>query len=134
MTFIDITAVPVSADRKAVYIEFSRRMSAVYLDHGATRVTDYWQVPDQTDQGSFHGDGLAYGEGTLRDLPAVVGASASEALVVTVTEWPSRRRRDTGTAAVTSDPRVVATLDETPVFDGSRLVASCFETTMDVSP
>lgn len=134
MTFVDITAVPVSADHKTAYIQFSRRMAEVYRDHGATRVTDYWQASVPTDQDDFHADGLAYDQGELRDFTAVMGASASEAIVVTVTEWPSREARDTGTAAATSDPRVLATVDEDPVFDGSRVVANSFETTMDLSP
>jgi uncharacterized protein YbaA (DUF1428 family) len=132
MTFVDITAAPVSADHKRAYIHFSRRMAEVYRDHGATRVTGYWQVSVPTDQNDLHADGLTYDEGDLRDFPAVLGATTSEAIIVTVTEWPSREARDSGTAAATSDPRVLATVDEDPVFDGRRVVANCFETTMDL--
>lgn len=47
---------------------------------------------------------------------------------MTITEWPSCEVRDRGTVAATKGPRVLATLDEEPVFDGSRLIAECFET------
>jgi uncharacterized protein YbaA (DUF1428 family) len=47
-------------------------------------------------------------------------------------EWPSGEVRAAGTAAATSDPRILATLDEDAVFDGSRVVASSFEVTMDL--
>lgn len=132
MVFVDITAIPVASDGRAAYTDFSRRMAEVYLDHGAIRVTDHWQAPDPVDQGDFHADGATYEPGELRDFPAVMGSSASEAIVVSITEWPSRAARDAGVTAATSDARVTATLDETPVFDGSRVVASSFETTMDV--
>jgi uncharacterized protein YbaA (DUF1428 family) len=56
-----------------------------------------------------------------------VGASAVESVVVTVTTWPSREVSDRGTAAVSRDPRVTATFDEDPVFDGGRVIGDSFE-------
>lgn len=134
MTFVDITAVPVFADRRAAYIAFSQRMAEVYRDHGATRITDYWQVSDPADQDDFHAAGVSYDEGQLTDLAAAVGVSDSERLVVTVTEWPSQEIRDAGTEAATWDPRVLATVHEDAVFDGSRIVANSFNVTMDLTP
>jgi uncharacterized protein YbaA (DUF1428 family) len=130
MSFTDITIVPVPVDRKDDYIAFSQRMAEVYRDHGAIRITDYWQVEDAGGQEDFHADGVTYGEGELPDFASTIGASASEAIVVTLTEWPSREARDRGAAGATSDPRVLATLDEAPVFDGGRVIASSFELTM----
>ncbi|WP_222194971.1 DUF1428 domain-containing protein [Modestobacter italicus] len=132
MTITDITIVPVPVGRKDDYIAFSRRMAEVYRDHGAVRITDYWQVADAGGQEDFHADGLVYGEGELPDFADVIGAAASEAIVVTLTEWPSREARDRGAAAATSDPRVLATLEEDPVFDGSRVIASSFEIAMSL--
>ncbi|MEU5655664.1 DUF1428 family protein [Streptomyces sp. NPDC047737] len=127
MTFADITIVPVPSDRKAAYLAFSRRMADVYREHGATRITDYWQAGVPAGQDDFHADGVTYGPGELRGLASVMGASRLESVVVSVTEWPSREVRDRGNAAATKDPRVLATLDEEPVFDGRRLVAESFE-------
>lgn len=126
MTFADITIVPVSRDREATYLAFSRRMAQVYRDHGATKIVDYWQDGEPVNQEDFHADGVAYEPGALADLADLTGASEAEAIVVTVTEWPSREARDRGTAAATADPRVLATLDEDPVFDGNRLIAGSF--------
>lgn len=133
MTFADITIVPVSGERKVAYLAFSRRMADVYREHGATRIIDYWQAEGPVNQADFHADGVAYGEGELSDFARIAGSLESESVVVTITEWPSRDARDRGTAAATSDPRVVATLDEDPVFDGSRLIATSFEVVMDLS-
>lgn len=132
MPFVDITAVPVPVDGKGSYVEFSRRMAEVYLDHGATRVTDYWQASGRQDSDDFHADGAGHGQQGLPDFSDVTKASEFEAVVITVTQWPSRQARDSGTVAATKDPRVLATLDEDPVFDGSRLVANSFEVIMDL--
>lgn len=50
---------------------------------------------------------------------------------MSVTEWPSAEARERGTAAATADPRVQATLDEAPVFDGSRLLGDSFRVAME---
>lgn len=132
MTYADITIVTVSSDRRAVYLAFSRRMADVYREHGATRVVDYWQAGDPISQADFHADGLTHDEGELPNFAGVMGASDSESVVVTVVGWPSRDARDLGTAAATADPRVLATLDEDPVFDGRRVMATSFEIAMDL--
>ncbi|MFI7285681.1 DUF1428 domain-containing protein [Streptomyces anulatus] len=132
MTFADITIVPVPSDRKDLYLAFSRRMAAIYREHGATRIVDYWQASNSVSQDDFHADGVSYGPGELQGLASVAGASDLESVVVTITEWPSKDVRDRGTAAATRDPRVLATLDEDPVFDGRRLVADSFEITMSL--
>ncbi|MFC7404954.1 DUF1428 domain-containing protein [Georgenia alba] len=129
MTFADITIVPVSSERKAAFLEFSRRMAAVYRDHGATSVVDYWQASGPTNQTDFHADDVSYESGELKGIAEVVGAETSESVVVTVMTWPSREARDRGTAAATKDPRVVETLHEDPVFDGARVVGDSFEIT-----
>lgn len=132
VVFADITVVPVAGARRSEYLAFAQRMAEVYRDHGATRVVDYWQAGPAADQRQFHADGTSYDPGDLKGLGEVVGADASESVVVTVTEWPSREVRDRGTAAAMQDPRVIATLDEAPVFDGGRVVGESFEVTMDV--
>ncbi|MEV7952265.1 DUF1428 family protein [Streptomyces rubiginosohelvolus] len=124
---MDITIVPVLNDRKAIYLEFSRRMAAIYREHGAARIVDYWQSGPSASQDDFHADGASYSPGELRGIASVVGASDRESVVVTITEWPSKGIRDRGVAAATKDERVRATLDEDPVFDGRRLVAESFE-------
>lgn len=126
MTFADITIVPVRRDGEATYLAFSHRMAQVYRDHGATRIVDYWQTGEPVSQADFHADGAAYEPGELVDLAGLTGASEAEAIVVTVIEWPSREARDRGAAAATADPRVLATLDEAPVFDGSRVIGAGF--------
>lgn len=132
MVFADITVVPVPTERRAAYLDFSKRMAEVYRDHGAISVVDYWQSSDSADQGDFHADGASYETGELKSIADLAGAGAEESVVVTVTTWPSHEARDRGTAAVTSDPRVLETLDEDPVFDGGRVIGDSFEIAMSV--
>ncbi|MET7640005.1 DUF1428 family protein [Streptomyces sp. NPDC005438] len=132
MTFTDITIVPVPSDRRAAFLAFSRRMAEVYREYGATRIVDYWQAGASASPDDFHAEGVDHGPGELRGLASLTGASDRESVVVTLTEWPSREVRDRGNAAATRDPRVLATLDEEPVFDGRRLVGESFETAMSL--
>jgi len=94
MTFADITIVPVARDHRGRYLEFSRRMAEVYREHGATRIVDYWQADAPADPAGFHADGASYGPGELRGPADAAAAASSEAVVVTITEWPSRSARD----------------------------------------
>lgn len=109
-------------------------MAAVYRDHGAISVVDYWQSSVSVDQGDFHADGTSYEAGELRSMKDLVGADTSESVVVTVTTWPSRETRERGTAAATRDPRVLETMHEEPLFDGRRVVGGSFEATMNLPP
>src|SRR5689334_8602044 len=111
MVIADITVVPVSTERKAAYLDFSKRMAEVYRDHGAISVVDYWQSSESADPADFHADGASYESGELKGIADLARANAGESVVVTVTTWPSREARDRGTAAVTSDPRVLETID-----------------------
>lgn len=132
MVIADITVVPVPTERKADYLNFSKRMAEVYRDHGALSVVDYWQSADPADEAEFHADGALYEPGELRSFADLARADAGESAVVSVTTWPSREVRDRGTAAATQDPRVLATLDEEPVFDGARVIGGSFEIAMRI--
>lgn len=132
MVVVDITVVPVPTERKAAYLDFSRRMADVYRDHGAISVVDYWQSGAAADQSDFHADATSYEPGELKSFTELAGAKAEESIVVTVTTWPSPEARDRGTAEVTRDARVLATLDEELVFDGGRVVGDSFEIAMTV--
>lgn len=130
MVIADITVVPVPTERKAAYLDFSKRMAEVYRDHGAISVVDYWQSSESAGPGDYHADGASYESGELKSIADLAGANAGESVVVTVTTWPSREVRDRGTAAATRDARVLETLDEEPVFDGGRVIGDSFEIAM----
>lgn len=134
MGFNDITIVPVRTDRKAAYLEFSARIAEIYREHGALRVFDCWQSEEASDDADFHAaDAMEdYSPGELPDMRKLAGAGNGETVVVSITEWPSREIRDRAVKAVVVDPRIQATMDEEPVFDGRRLIAGGFDVVSDV--
>lgn len=134
MTFNDITIVPVRTDRKSAYLEFSARIAEIYREYGALRVLDCWQSEEASDDADFHAaDAMEdYSPGGLPNMRRLAGASDGETVVVSITEWSSREVRDRAVKAVVVDPRILATMDEVPVFDGRRLIAGGFDVEFDL--
>lgn len=134
MPFCDITIVPVPTHNKTAYLRFSERMANIYREFGASRVTDFWQDDQASADADFHAkDAMAtYGMGTLPSFRKLAGAVDGETVVVSITEWPTRDARDQGVKAAISDPRIQATIDEEPVFDGGKLIAGGFTVELDI--
>lgn len=133
MMFNDITIVPVRTERKAAYLAFSTRIAAVYREYGAVRVVDCWQSKD-ADEADFHASDAMddYAAGELPDMRKLAGADEGETVVISITEWPSKEIRDRAVRAIVVDPRIQATMDEEPVFDGRRLIAAGFDVEYDL--
>jgi uncharacterized protein YbaA (DUF1428 family) len=134
MTFNDITIVPVRTDRKAAYLEFSARIAEIYREYGALRVVDCWQSDEASNDADFHAaDAMKeYSPGELPNMKKLAGAVHGETVVVSITVWPSRDVRDRAVKAVAVDPRIQATMDEEPVFDGKRVIAAGFDVELDL--
>jgi uncharacterized protein YbaA (DUF1428 family) len=135
MPFCDITIFPVQTDKKSDYLRFSERIAMIYREHGALRVRDFWQDDDASKASDFHAETAManYETISLPDFRKLSGATENQTVVVSMTEWPSRQARDIGVKAATSDPRILATMNEEPVFDGSRLIAGGFSIVIDVT-
>jgi uncharacterized protein YbaA (DUF1428 family) len=134
MMFNDITIVPVRTDRKAAYLAFSARMAEIYREYGALRIVDCWQSEEGSDDADFHASDAMqdYAAGELPNLRKLAGAGGGETVVISITEWPSKEVRDRAVKAVVVDPRIQATTDEDPVFDGRRLIAAGFDVEFDL--
>ncbi|MDF2797466.1 MAG: hypothetical protein K0R85_210 [Devosia sp.] len=134
MAFNDITIVLVRTEQKAAYLEFSARIAEIYREYGALRVVDCWQSEEASCDADFHAaDAMeAYSPGELPDMRRLAGAGDGETVVVSITEWPSRKVRDRAVKTVVVDPRIQATIDEEPVFDGRRLIAGGFDVELDL--
>ncbi|WP_457939788.1 DUF1428 domain-containing protein [Mesorhizobium sp. 10J20-29] len=134
MAFNDVTIVPVRTDHKAAYLAFSARIAEVYREYGALRVLDCWQSEEGSDAADFHAvDAMEdYSPGELPNMKRLAGAGDGETVVISITEWPSREVRDRAVKAVVVDPRIKATMDEEPVFDGRRLIAGGFYVELDL--
>jgi uncharacterized protein YbaA (DUF1428 family) len=109
-------------------------MVTIYREFGASRVADFWQDETASDDADFHAEAAmaTYDPGNLPNFRNLAGAAEGQTVVVSITEWPSRRARDLGVKAAISDPRIQSTVDEEPVFDGSKLIAGGFTVELDL--
>lgn len=134
MSFNDITIVPVRTAQKDAYLEFSQRIGVIYQEYGAVRIVDCWQSEDASSDENFHAaDAMeTYVAGDLPNLRKLAGATDSETVVISITEWPSRSVRDRAVKSIATDPRIQATVNEEPTFDGRRLIAGGFDVQFDL--
>ena len=115
MGYVDGFLVPVPTANREKYVDLAQQASAVFLDHGATRVVEAW------------GDNVPGGQ--ITDFKRGTKAEPQEGIVFSWVEWPDKAARDTGMKAVMSDERMKGPHD-TP-FDGKRLIYGGFATVLD---
>jgi uncharacterized protein YbaA (DUF1428 family) len=116
MGYADGFVVPVPAANKEAYRAMAAKASAVFQEHGATRVVEAWgdDVPD----------------GKVTDFKRAVKAEAGEVVVFSWIEWPSKQARDQGWAKVMADERMKPDHDNMP-FDGKRMFWGGFAPLLD---
>ena len=111
MAYVDGFVIAVPTGNKQKFIEHAKKVDALFLEHGATRVVECW------------GDDVP--EGKLTDFRRAVQAKEDEAVIFSWIEWPDRAARDAGMKKVMDDPRMNA--EDTPApFDGKRLIFGGF--------
>jgi uncharacterized protein YbaA (DUF1428 family) len=95
---------------------WAAKMSALFKEHGATRVVHGWgdDVPD----------------GKVTDYKRAVKAKAGETVLYGWVEWPSKQARDQAWAKMMADPRMQPGQDKPP-FDGQRMVYGGFAPILD---
>jgi uncharacterized protein YbaA (DUF1428 family) len=127
MPYFDAYLIPIRPSQLPAYRAFSKKVGAVYREHGATRITDL--ILDDGDQAgaSFHAEEARDGLGdALRDFIDAAAATADETVILSVTEWPDKQARDRGLAAALADPRIQPDPEDGVIFEGKRLVAGAF--------
>jgi uncharacterized protein YbaA (DUF1428 family) len=108
--YIDGFVASVPNAEKAAYVEHTRRIDGLFIDHGATRVVDGW------------GDDVPHG--TQTDFYRAVAAPEGETVVFGYIEWPDKATRDAGWGKVMQDERMKG---EAPPFDGKRMIFGAFD-------
>lgn len=115
MSYVDGCVIPVPTANKQQFLDFARRVDAIFVEHGAVRIMECWgdDVPD----------------GKLTDLRRAVQAKADETVVFSWIEWPDKATRDAGMAKVMQDPRMAN--DQMP-YDGKRMIFGGFAPLLDL--
>jgi uncharacterized protein YbaA (DUF1428 family) len=113
--YVDGSLIAVPAAAKEAYAKLAAELTAVIMEHGATRIVDAWgeDVPD----------------GKVTDCRSAVQAGGDEQVVYSWIEWPSKEARDAGWEKIIADPRMYA---ETEPYDNSRRVHGGFMPMLDV--
>ena len=112
MSYIDGMICAVAESKKDEFVAFSREMTEVFKQHGATSVMDCW------------GDDVP--EGEVTSMPMAVQAKKGETVVFSWVAWPDKATRDAGWAAAMQDPRMAPDAIPMP-FDGKRMIMGGFE-------
>ena len=111
MGYLDGYVVPVPEGNKEAYRALAQKMSAVFIDSGATRVVETWgdDVPD----------------GKVTDYARAAHKKDDENIVYSWVEWPSKEARTKGWEKMMADERMKPDGSDTP-FDGTRMIYGGF--------
>ena len=117
MPYIDGFVIAAPTADKEKFVDHARRLDALFLEHGATRVVECWgdDVPD----------------GKTTDFRGAVQAKDDEVVVFSWIEYPSKAVRDAANEKIMTDPRMKAMGAEMP-FDGKRMIFGGFAPILDV--
>ncbi len=74
---------------------------------------------------TYHGETARREASACSSFFVAAGVKENEIVVLSCVEWPDKPARDEGMAKLTSDPRMQFE-GETPVFEGTRLIAGGF--------
>jgi uncharacterized protein YbaA (DUF1428 family) len=116
MTYFEGFIVPVPEANRASYLEHATTMQPMLDDCGVGRMVESWDsdVPD----------------GKVTDFRKAVDAQASEKIVFSWFEYPSKQERDVANAKMMGDPRMAEMGSDMP-FDGKRMVMGGFDAIVD---
>jgi len=116
--YVEGFVIPVRTARKEDYLKFSRKVAAVYRDHGAARVVECW------------GTDTPLGEDT--SFPRAVALEGDETVVFSWIEYPDKTTRDACHERIWADPLMTNMTQDASILDGRRMIFGGFVNEIDV--
>lgn len=118
MSYIEGFVAAAPADSREAYVEYAKRVWAIFRDHGALEMTECWgdDVPD----------------GKLTSFPLAVQCGDDEVVVFSWTRWASKEARDKGWEAIEKDPRMSQPAITQMPFDGKRMIFGGFQPVVEL--
>lgn len=115
MAYIDGFVIATPSADKEKFLDHARRMDAIFLEWGATRVVECWgdDVPD----------------GKLTDFKRAVQAKGDETVIFSWIEWPDKATRDAAMGKMRTDQRMMS---EPMPFDGKRMIFGGFAPVLEL--
>ena len=114
--YVDGFIVPVKTARKAEYAAMSRAVAAVFIKHGATRVTECWADDVKP--------------GKLTSFPQAVMLEDDETAVFSWIEFPDKGARDACYEQSFKDP-AMPDMSRPDIVAGPRMIFGGFELLID---
>jgi uncharacterized protein YbaA (DUF1428 family) len=116
MAYIDGVLVAVTTAQKAAYLDYAKKVDAMFKEHGALEVVEGWgdDVPD----------------GKVTDFKRAVQATAEETVVFSWIKWPDKATRDAGWDKIMKEEKMQA-VGQMP-FDGKRMVYGGFDVALEI--
>ena len=116
MSYLDVVVIPVSADRLDEYKKLSRKISKMWVSHGAVSYVD--TLADDVP------------EGKTTDFYRSVKLKPGEVLGLGVATYKTRAHRDKVVKKVMADPMMSGPPGGMP-FDGKRMIFGGFESIVE---
>ncbi len=108
MSYIEGFVIPVAEGQREAFLDHARRIDAIFIELGATRVVECW------------GDDVP--SGSVTDFRRAVAAEDDESVIFSWIEWPDKATRDAAHPKIPSDPRMAGPIP----FDGKRMIFGGF--------
>ncbi len=114
--YVDGFVIPVPAGGREAFVEHARRVDAMLIEFGATRIVE--ALADDVPPG------------TMTDFYRAVAAQGGETVAFAWIEWPDKATRDAAFARMRADPRMD---NGAPPFDGKRMVFGGFAPVVELN-
>jgi uncharacterized protein YbaA (DUF1428 family) len=115
MSYIDGVVVAVTTAKKQAYLDYAKKVDAIFKEYGALQVVEGW--------------GSDVPEGKVTDFKRAVQATGEETVVFSWIRWPDKATRDAAWDKIMKEERMSGA--DMP-FDGKRMIYGGFDVALEL--